>query len=224
MAARRNAPRVYAESCVFFNVIKHEAGFWPESTKLLLAAERGDVQLVVSTLVLVEVSGWKGDMDAGRQDEVIRRYLLQDFVEWAELDLYVSNDVATLARNYHLRGGDAAHLQTAIRRRASYFMSTDRRFPYGKTVQGVKVMKPAQVWDMTTEDAQVDSMALAEEEAQRAASKQKTAESTKVADGQDHAARLGAAKPTVRRRPVSAASSSPPVNETRARPPSVQEP
>jgi predicted nucleic acid-binding protein len=155
--ARPSVPRVYADSALFYNVIKREPDLWPASLKVFLAAERGDVTLVASTLVLAEVTGWRGDIDELERDAFVLRYLEQESVEWAEVDLFVARDAGRFARSHHLRGADAIHLATAVRRKCHYFMSRDRAFPYGKTVSGVAVTEPKLVWNMTVDDAQVDA-------------------------------------------------------------------
>src|SRR5258705_13311400 len=97
-AAKRKGetPLVYVDSCVFLNVIKREPTFWPDSLKLLLAADRRDIQLVASTLVLVEVGSYKGDVDPVERNAVIERYLTNGPVQWYELDLFVADEARAL--------------------------------------------------------------------------------------------------------------------------------
>jgi predicted nucleic acid-binding protein len=82
-------------------------------------------------------------------EQFIDQYLDGVSAEWSELDILVSRDARALSWKYKLRGGDAVHLATAVRRRADYFMSIDHAFPFEETVAGVRVMKPGVVWDAT---------------------------------------------------------------------------
>lgn len=145
-------PLVYADSPLFFNVIKKEDGLWEDSLKVLLAAERGAIKLVASTLLPIELGGWKGDCDTDEQDSIIDRYLNSAEIAWVEVDYIIVHKARELSRRLHLRGADAAHLATAIRREADYFMSRDRRFPYGQRIDGVLVTEPTVVWQPTLYD------------------------------------------------------------------------
>ncbi|GAB3856519.1 hypothetical protein GCM10029963_53030 [Micromonospora andamanensis] len=158
-AGGKKPPLVYIDSCIFLNVIKRETPYWPDSLKLLLAAERGDIQLVASTLVLAEVASHNGEVDPAKRDEVIERYLTIAPVQWYELDLFVVEDARRICDDYQMRGADAAHVATAIRARANYLVSNDKRFPYDQAVGGVKIIRPMVLWDATIHDAHVDQEA-----------------------------------------------------------------
>jgi predicted nucleic acid-binding protein len=144
------------------NVIKREPGLWADSLKVLLAAERGDIHLVASTLLLVEVGSYKGDIDLGVRDSVIQNYLENLNVEWAEVDLFTVAEARQIGDQYRLRGADAVHLTTAVRRRADYFVSRDKGFPYGQTVAKTQVVHPVVLWNPTIDDALIDTEAAAE--------------------------------------------------------------
>lgn len=154
-------PTVYIDSCVFFHVIKKEQGLWRDSLQVLLAAERGDISVVASTLVLAEVGGWHGDVPAEAQEQVIERYLLSDAVDWVEVDLFTVDAARGLAREHHLRGADALHLASAIRAKASYLMTTDERLLEAQ-VLAVDVCRPRVVWQPTLEDEELQQAAGAE--------------------------------------------------------------
>lgn len=149
-------PLIYPDTCLFVNVIKEEAGFWPDSLKVLLAAERGDVHFCASTLVLGELVGWNGDVNAGKRNKVVDQYLTNLGPRWVEVDLYTVEAAADIAARYQLRGADAIHLTTAVRAQADYFLTWDGRFPIGAEVDGVKVRNPSIVWDPTVDDQLVE--------------------------------------------------------------------
>ncbi|MET8976228.1 type II toxin-antitoxin system VapC family toxin [Streptomyces sp. NPDC004539] len=155
-------PLVYVDADIFFNVIKKENGLWPNSYKILRAAHRGDIQLVASTLLLVELNGRKGDVDADERDRIVDEYLERLEIQWVEVDLLIAREVRQLADQYGLRGPDATHLATAVRMKADYFVSRDRAFPYGETVGITHVTAPRELWNPTTDDAEIDVAAAAE--------------------------------------------------------------
>ncbi len=152
-------PRVYVDACVYVNVLKHEAGFWRDALKVLVAVERGDITLVASRLLVVEAGRFAGDRDRSAVDEQMRRYLEVPGTEWAELDLIVSREARRLSWEHQLRdAGDAVHLATALRRRCDYFVSNDKAFPYGSTLDHTKIVRPQVLWDSTTDDVTIDDM------------------------------------------------------------------
>ncbi len=75
MSKASSAPKVYVDTCVFLNVIKREAGLWPDSLKILRAAERGDIRLIASTLLMTEIASWNGEVDPITRDKVLSDYL-----------------------------------------------------------------------------------------------------------------------------------------------------
>ena len=155
--AKITTPRVYLDSCIFLNVIKHELDFWAESLKILLAADRGDIRLVASTLVLIEVAGWNGEVAINGRDKMIDQYL-RDSIEWHEVDLFVAREAQKYCDNkMRMRGPDATHLATAVRAKVDYLMTWDQQFPIGKQFGSVQVIKPTVVWQPTFEDVQVDN-------------------------------------------------------------------
>lgn len=158
-AAAKKPPLVYVDTCIFLNVIKRETPFWPDALKTLLAAGRGDIQLVASTLVLAEVASWNGGVDPVKRDEVIERYLTNAPVLWHEVDLFVAEDARKICDVHKMRGADAVHLATAVRSKAAYLVSNDKRFPYGQVIGGVKVLRPTVLWDATIHDHAVDQQA-----------------------------------------------------------------
>ncbi|MEU3494428.1 type II toxin-antitoxin system VapC family toxin [Kitasatospora cineracea] len=160
-------PLVYVDACIFVNVIRRESNLWPDSLKILLAAHRGDIRLVASTLLLVELNGQKRSDDSTYRedrDKVVQQYLDTLDVEWVEVDHITARDTRKISEQYRLLGADAAHLATAVRRNADYFISRDGHFPYGSTVGArTKVIQPTLLWNPTVDDALVDQQAEQEE-------------------------------------------------------------
>ncbi|MFD8571421.1 type II toxin-antitoxin system VapC family toxin [Streptomyces sp. NPDC059639] len=163
-------PLVYVDACIFINVIRRETTLWPDSLKVLLAAHRGDIRLVASTLLLVELNGQKRSDErefCEARDKVVEQYLESLDVEWVEVDHVTARDTRKVAEAHRLLGADAAHLATAIRRNADYFISRDKQFPYGTTVgTRTKVVEPTLLWNPTTDDIAVDQESARESASQ----------------------------------------------------------
>jgi predicted nucleic acid-binding protein len=142
-------PRVYLDADVFVSVLKAEDDR-ENCREALEAAQRGDIQLVASRLLLVEVGRWAGDRPGqASADELIERFLEATRTEWVEVDIMVAREARRLSWELHLRSADAIHLATAVRRGADYFMSHDTGYPLGQTVDGVDVREPSIVWQPT---------------------------------------------------------------------------
>lgn len=145
-------PLVYADTCVFLEVLLNEEHA-DICTKVLNAAERGAIRLAASRLLLVELAGWGGNRP-GKQSAatMVGQFLDARDTLWVEVDLVTANDATDLAWEHRLRAADAIHLATAARVNADYFMSYDQRFPYGVKVGQTEVLKPEIVWTPTLED------------------------------------------------------------------------
>ncbi len=169
---RPHRQKVYADAPIFLSVIRREAT-WPVCLKVLRAAHRGDISLVASTWLKVELIGRRGDIDWRTQDQVIEDYLDSLEVEWVEVDHYIISQARAMADRYALRGGDAVHLASAVRAGADHFMTYDRGFPLGGRVEHVHVVEPCVVWNETMEDLGVDNLAEAEERRRASSSQQK---------------------------------------------------
>jgi hypothetical protein len=91
------------------------------------------------------------------------------------VDTSIATAARQLARRQSLRGGaDATHLATAVRHAADYFMSTDKAFPYGTTVEHLRIRRPEVIWQETVDDlfitAEADAESNPEAEAEAEAS------------------------------------------------------
>lgn len=165
MARGAIGTKVYADAPIFFSVIKEEPT-WPECMKVLRAAHRGDIQLVASTMLKIELIGWHGEVDLAARDALLEQYLDSQDVDWVEVDHFTIGRARELANRYHMRGPDALHLASAVIAGADYLMTYDKRFPLGRRIEGVRVQLPSIVWNETTEDLEVDNMASVQRSAE----------------------------------------------------------
>lgn len=166
MPSRRPSLRIYADSCMYISVIKRDpepvadgTPRWQVSKSMFAAAERGDLLILASTLVQAEVAG-NGEVRTkpvdSRAQQLVTDWFLADYIEWCDVDLFISRRVPELSRKYGLRGADAIHLASAIRLRADYLISNDNGFAacHGEAIDGVRVIKPEVVWQETLQDTQ----------------------------------------------------------------------
>jgi predicted nucleic acid-binding protein len=155
------SPVVYADACVFLEVLQQTNPKWRDSFKVLLAAERGDISLVASRLLAVEIGRFRGDASQSQVDQLVLQYLECVGTEWAEVDLLISRDARALSWQYGLKSGaDSVHLATAVRMGADYFMSRNGGFPYGRLVGSTQVIEPGVVWAATLDDVAADNEAV----------------------------------------------------------------
>jgi predicted nucleic acid-binding protein len=144
-------PLVYADTAVWISSLQGEAGH-EISDSLFRAAAAGQIRLVANWLLRAELI--KPPSDAVDDDivEMIERILDNEQIIWVELDRFVARESLKIARNYGLSGADAVHLGTAVRQDADFFMSFDRKFPYGQRVGQTFVTRPVVVWQQNIFD------------------------------------------------------------------------
>lgn len=149
-------PRVYVDAAIFVSVLKNESTA-PICLAVLEAAERGEIQLIASRLLPVEIGAYKGDLVAvGKPaaDDLVGRFLESVSVEWVELDVIVGREARRISWDHNLRSADAIHLATAIYRKATHFMTLDEKFPLDTSVEGVAISGPRIVWTPTLLDGE----------------------------------------------------------------------
>jgi predicted nucleic acid-binding protein len=126
-------------------------------SSVLEAAVRGDVALVASRYLMVEVGAWYPNRPGlGEATALVETFLEGTDTEWVEVDVLAAREAQKVAWEYHLRAGDSIHLATALRRNVDYFMTYDTRFPIGTTIGSTTVMRPKIVWQPTLFDASAD--------------------------------------------------------------------
>ena len=153
-----NIPIVYADTCLFLEVLQRTHGKWRDSLRVLEAAERRDVRLVASRLLAAEIGRFRGDAIKYQVDELVLRYLGGVETMWAEVDLLITEQARRLSWQFKIKSGaDAVHLATAVRLKADYFMSRDGGFPYGQKIESTMVVNPSVVWTPTFMDIAVDA-------------------------------------------------------------------
>jgi predicted nucleic acid-binding protein len=128
----------YLDSSVYIAVIQGEDGRVEDTRQILRNAERNELRIVATTLVLAEVH------KAGTADwttDKIDRYFHRPHFLWVEVDYPVGVRARTLAREHRLRGADAIHLAGALRAGADVFFTYDKRILATSDV-GIHVAEP----------------------------------------------------------------------------------
>lgn len=156
-------PVVYVDSCVYLDLITRNLDHHAEtdeprwrSAKLLFdAVNENDVRLASSPLVEAEVCCNGGTRRRGDKiRDLLTGWFTARSTEWIEIDRYLAREAVRLVETWHGKGvsgkrmgaADALHLAAAIRLGADYFMTHDGGFPIGYEVDGVRVIRPAVVW------------------------------------------------------------------------------
>ena len=140
--AGTKVPVVYLDSCVYLEAITLQTPARGEIAKSLLeAVEFGDIKVVASEIVRVEVRG--KDAEANR---LTAEMLKHSGFEWVP----VSRPVAELARQLgtqfsKLQAADAVHLATAQMRGAGQLMTWDEDLLKLGDQAGILVAEPSHV-------------------------------------------------------------------------------
>lgn len=148
------APLVSLDTMIWIHSIAHMSPH-EITDRLLLAAVHGKIRLVASWVLRAELqSDPTGEVDV-RVRNTVEEILDNDAIRWVEVDRRVALAARDLSRSLprRLGGADAIHLATAILAGADYFMSVDRKFPYGSTIGGCQVTEPKVVWPEDLFDA-----------------------------------------------------------------------
>lgn len=127
--------RVCVDSCVLINVLtgggNDNPEWYPAGRRLLAAGERGEFEIVISTLVIAEVAG-NGQIRGSQLARSVRRERVSRVHAWlrsgfttVELDEDLARRAAELAIEFQLSGADAAILASAQRVDASALYTWD---------------------------------------------------------------------------------------------------
>lgn len=86
----------------------------PDSDLIIEQAQKGEVEIVVSTIAEVEVAYLKG-FSSSDAEAKIQEFFSRDYVVVTTFDSPIARIGRRLIRDYSLQPADAAHLATAIR-------------------------------------------------------------------------------------------------------------
>jgi predicted nucleic acid-binding protein len=145
-------PRIYWDSNVLLSYINGLSDRLPEIETLLLEAEKDTIELLTSTLSIVEVAFATAERDQHALDEqteerINRLWIPSSPVKLVEFHRLIAEDARSLMRRalmkqWSLKPYDAVHLSTALRMAADEFHTYDEKlFKYDELVS-YKVQRP----------------------------------------------------------------------------------
>nr|WP_260173729.1 PIN domain-containing protein [Nocardioides albus] len=110
---------------------------------LLVAVDRGEIRLVESTAILIEVRPHHDDDDEenARAREDLHDLLQSERTQLVDVNTVVARKAGQLAAELGLKTWDAIHLATAILARVDVLIVRDRKLPEGD-YEGVWVTGP----------------------------------------------------------------------------------
>jgi predicted nucleic acid-binding protein len=171
-------PVVYVDTCVYFDLLGRNGEShantgrprWESAKAVLDAVNDNRVVLAASALIEAEVNCLALVRDGAQAvHDRVRGWFTAPATRWTDVDRFLARDSADIARRFHqhaaagkkLGGADATHLAAAVRLGCTHLMTHDGGFPLGHTVDGVQVIRPAEVWPRDLLDEIADSEATA---------------------------------------------------------------
>ncbi len=147
-------PLVSLDADVWIHALAHQPGH-VIADQLLRAAARGDIGLVASWLLRVELQKDPSSDTPADVVATVDGILDGAGIQWVEVDRRIALRARELSRELPrpLRSADAVHLTTAVLAGADYFMAFDRRYPFGSVIGTCAVRRPEVVWTPTLDDA-----------------------------------------------------------------------
>jgi predicted nucleic acid-binding protein len=144
--------RIYWDSCVFLSYINGLSDRLPEIETLLLGAEKDTIELLTSTLSIVEVAFATAERDQRALDEeaekkISKLWLPSSPVKLVEFHRLIAEDARdlmrrTLTKGWSLKPLDAVHLSTAARMAVAEFHTYDEKLPKYSELVGCKIQRP----------------------------------------------------------------------------------
>jgi predicted nucleic acid-binding protein len=142
--ASRPYRRAYLDADVWASALAGEAGRVERVRPILEAADAGEIRLLVSALMPLEVLGGHSTTRTEEQEEAAEAILTRT----ASIVVPAGRTVVLLARRYRLQHGlptmDALHLASAVRGRADVFFTWNMG-DFGRVapeLDGVRISEP----------------------------------------------------------------------------------
>jgi predicted nucleic acid-binding protein len=149
-------PTYYLDSCVLIDLIERPETEEPAKTvaAIISAAEEGKLNLVTSTLTIVEVTYVKREIDGKALDASIEEQIEQLWhpasspIRLVDVHEIIAREAVRLLRDNLKRGwtktrsADAIHLVTARREFASEFLTNEHAMKKWGEILGFKVCAP----------------------------------------------------------------------------------
>ena len=121
-------PRRLWDSCVIIDYLAGSARVAEACSRIITQAEKGEIEIVVSTIATIEVAYLQGYDDQDSEAR-IRELFGRDYIIPISIDARVASEARKLVRKYrsstNLKPPDAAHLATAIQWEIPVIETTD---------------------------------------------------------------------------------------------------
>lgn len=120
--------RRYLDSDIFLGLFNEEPDKLEACNGVLTAAERGEIEIVVSALTLTEVIRMRGRPRLEQEkEEFIHAFFEHSFIHVVNLDRGLAEDARQLMWDYSaLKPKDSVHVATAIRTQVNCLHTFDR--------------------------------------------------------------------------------------------------
>jgi predicted nucleic acid-binding protein len=145
-----SAPRVYWDACVFLSYINNEKGRVQNLEALLDRAEKGEIEIVTSTVSIAEVAFAAAEqvghiLDASVEQQIAK--LWGPPIKLVEFHAAIGARAAALSRTaltngWSLKPLDAVHLSTAEQMAVGEFHTYDSGLVKYSAAIGVSVIEP----------------------------------------------------------------------------------
>jgi predicted nucleic acid-binding protein len=145
-------PRIYWDACVFLSFINGLPERLPDIETLLLEAEKETIELLTSTLSIVEVAFAAAEqnqhaLDEGTKERINKLWIPSSPVKLIEFHQLIAEDARDLMRKavtkgWSLKPLDAVHLSSAQRMAVDEFHTYDNKLHKYHELVGYKVQPP----------------------------------------------------------------------------------
>lgn len=130
--ARKPAPHIYWDSCVFIDCLQdsnlpaHKADRRDVLREYIEAAKRGEIKIVTSAFSIAEVVGLSTDKPVSREDATkIKDFFENPYIHLRGVDRATVEHAADIGRNTRISPSDAVHIATAIRAKCRILLTYD---------------------------------------------------------------------------------------------------
>ena len=118
--------KIYLDSCVYIYFFEGHPQYGPPSKDILKKAEKGEIQIVASPLIVQEImSGLYRQKDVP-VEETWGTLMEWWNIRWTDLSVEIADEAAQLSAFFNLRAPDAIHLATALAEDCSSFITNDK--------------------------------------------------------------------------------------------------
>lgn len=133
-----NKYRLYWDTAVWTEWNRNQHGQQGLCAELLRRAEKGELEIVLSTLVLAEFAP-----QDSITEEVFQQYLLRSSFKLVALSRHIALKAREIVKQFNrLPGRDAVHIASALYAKADYLFTYDKKNLLSLKVPGIIICEP----------------------------------------------------------------------------------